>query len=96
MTQPQIDMLQNSRNWMNSAKARLLHATTGQWFDNTQRQQIVNTMQELAAAKAQALAKPTPAPTGGGGGGPAGKPVFSGGKIIGYTTDGKTMTPVGP
>lgn len=51
MTQPQIDMLQNSRSWMGSAEAHIRHAATGRWFSDEQRQQIVNTMMALAAAK---------------------------------------------
>ena len=47
MTKPQIDMLQESRNWMNSAEAKALHAKTGQWFTPEQRNQIVGTMNAL-------------------------------------------------
>jgi hypothetical protein len=51
MTQPQIDMLQNSRSWMQSLQAHARHATTGTWFNDEQRQQIVSTMKDLADAK---------------------------------------------
>ena len=51
MTQPQIDMLRDSRSWMNSAEAQALHAKTGQWFTAQQRKQIVDTMNQLAKAK---------------------------------------------
>jgi hypothetical protein len=51
MTQPQIDMLQNSRSWMQSLGAHARHATTGTWFNDDQRKQIVSTMQDLADAK---------------------------------------------
>jgi hypothetical protein len=51
MTQPQIDLLQNSRSWMNSAEAHIRHATTGTWFSDDQRKEIVQTMKDLAAAK---------------------------------------------
>jgi hypothetical protein len=51
MTQPQIDMLQHSRDWMSGAQARFRHATQGTWFNDTQRKQIVQTMQDLADAK---------------------------------------------
>jgi hypothetical protein len=51
MTQPQIDLLQNSRSWINSAAAHLRHATTGTWFSDTQRKEIVQTMKDLGAAK---------------------------------------------
>lgn len=47
MTKPQIDMLQDSRNWMNSVEAKALHAKTGQWFTPSQRTQIVRTMNDL-------------------------------------------------
>lgn len=78
MTQPQIDMLQNSRDWMGSIEAHIRHATTGTWFNDTQRKQIVQTMQDLANAKglgknASAVATPqgSQIPNGGGGGGTA-------------------------
>ncbi len=51
MTQPQIDLLQNSRSWMNSAAAHLRHATKGTWFSDDQRREIIQTMKDLAAAK---------------------------------------------
>ena len=51
MTQPQIDMLQNSRSWMSGVEAHFRHATTGTWFNDQQRQQIVSTMKDLADAK---------------------------------------------
>ncbi len=51
MTQPQIDMLQNSRSWMDSAAAKFRHMTTGTWFSDDQRRQIVGTMRQLADAK---------------------------------------------
>ncbi len=51
MTQPQMDMLQNSRSWMGSVAAHLRHATTGTWFNDEQRGQIVQTMRDLAKAK---------------------------------------------
>jgi hypothetical protein len=51
MTQPQIDLLQNSRNWMGTAEAHLRHATKGTWFSDDQRKEIVQTMKDLAAAK---------------------------------------------
>lgn len=47
MTKPQIDMLQDSRNWMQSAEAKALHAKTGQWFTPDQRNQIIQTMNSL-------------------------------------------------
>ena len=56
MTQPQMDMLRNSRGWMGGAEAHLRHMATGTWFSNDQRQQIVNTMKELAESKKKAIA----------------------------------------
>ena len=51
MTQAQVDMLKNAQSWMGSFEAKARHATTGTWFSTTQRQQIVDTMDALAAAK---------------------------------------------
>lgn len=51
MSAPQIAMLAQSRSWMSSVAAHIRHATTGTWFDDTQRQQIVDTMNQLAQAK---------------------------------------------
>lgn len=70
MTKAQMDMLQNSRSWMGSAAAHVRHATTGTWFDDGQRKQIVDTMKQLAAAKLKGGATQ---PQGGG----AGSTLFS-------------------
>ena len=70
MTQPQIDLLQNSRNWMGTAEAHLRHATKGTWFSDDQRKEIVQTMKDLAAAKKK---------TSGGAATPAAKPAAKGG-----------------
>jgi hypothetical protein len=51
MSQPQIDMLKNAQSWMSGLEAHLRHATTGTWFSDEQRGQIVGTMQDLAKAK---------------------------------------------
>lgn len=51
MSQPQMDMLRNSASWMNSLQGKTHHALTGTWFSDQQRQQIVNTMNDLARAK---------------------------------------------
>ena len=67
MTQPQISMLQNSRTWMGSLEAHLRHATTGTWFSDDQRKQIVDTMNQLAEEKRKA-ATSNPAGNGEGGG----------------------------
>jgi hypothetical protein len=66
MTQPQIDMLQNSRSWMNSAEAHLRHMATGTWFSDEQRKQIAQTMRDLAAAKLKASGPGQPQGQGGG------------------------------
>lgn len=63
MTQPQIDLLQNSRSWINSAAAHLRHATTGTWFSDTQRKEIVQTMKDLGAAKKKSGGASQPAPS---------------------------------
>jgi hypothetical protein len=60
MSQPQIDMLQNSRSWMNSMSAHLRHATVGTWFSPEQRAQIVDTMNQLANAKKAATSGGNP------------------------------------
>ena len=51
MSQPQIDMLKNARGWAGSLEGHLRHATTGTWFSDEQRDQIVGTMHDLAKAK---------------------------------------------
>ena len=51
MSQPQMDMLRNSASWMNSLEGKAHHALTGTWFSDKQRQQIVDTMNQLAQAK---------------------------------------------
>lgn len=63
MSQPQIDMLQNARSWMDSIRGKLYHATHGVWFPEQQREDIVATMKQLATAKGVATDS-----TGGGGG----------------------------
>jgi hypothetical protein len=51
MSTPQMDMLKNSRNWMGSAEAKVRHFTTGTWFSDEQRKQIVQTMNDVGKAK---------------------------------------------
>lgn len=55
MTKAQMDMLQHSRGLMGSVMGKLRHATSGTWFDNDQRKEIVKTMKELAEAKSKGL-----------------------------------------
>jgi hypothetical protein len=47
MTQAQMDMLKNAQSWGNSLTAKARHATVGTWFSDEQRQQIVDTMNQL-------------------------------------------------
>lgn len=56
MSQPQIDMLKNAQSWMGSASAKIRHATSGTWFSDEQRNQIVGTMKDMAKAKGIKLA----------------------------------------
>lgn len=51
MSQPQIDMLKNARGWMSGVEGHLRHATMGTWFSDEQRQQIIDTMENLNNAK---------------------------------------------
>ena len=74
MTQAQIEMLQRSRDWMGSITAKAKHAFTPEapWFSDTQRGQIVKTMNDLA--KSRETVKP-----GGGSQAPPASPNTSGG-----------------
>lgn len=65
MSQPQINMLKQAQNWKNSAAAYVRHATTGAWFSDDQRSQIVDTMRALA--KAKGISADTSGGAGGGG-----------------------------
>lgn len=58
MTKAQMDMLQQSRGWMEGIGAKVRHATSGTWFSDEQRQQIVKTMEDLAAAKVKGATEP--------------------------------------
>lgn len=51
MSQPQIDMLKNAQSWFHSMSATARHATSGTWFSDEQRKEIVDTMQQLANSK---------------------------------------------
>jgi hypothetical protein len=51
MTQPQMDMLQHSRDWMSGMMAHVRHATQGTWFSPQQRDQILQTMRQLSEAR---------------------------------------------
>jgi hypothetical protein len=68
MTKAQQDMLKNAQSWRNSATAFVRHATTGTWFSEEQRKQIVDTMGALQKSREEV--KPgaggtTAAPTSG-------------------------------
>lgn len=54
MTQPQMQMLRNSRGWLSGLGARARHATVGTWFSDQQRQQIVSTMNDILKANISA------------------------------------------
>jgi hypothetical protein len=51
MSGPQQSMLINARSWMGSLKGRAYHELHGTWFAPEQRQEIVNTMGNLATAR---------------------------------------------
>lgn len=68
MTQPQIDMLQNSRGWMQGIEGHALHAFKGTWFTDQQRHQIVDTMNQIAKSKMTAMQSGGNAPQAAGGG----------------------------
>jgi hypothetical protein len=51
MNQSQIDQLHSMTSWMGSAEGAAYHAATGTWFNPEQRQQIVQTMNDLAKSK---------------------------------------------
>lgn len=50
MTQPQMQMLQRARSWTQGIGAQLKHATTGTYFDDDQRKEIVGAINDLAKA----------------------------------------------
>lgn len=50
MSQPQQDMLKNSQSWMNSLEGKAHHVTTGTWFTDPQRKEIVGTMNDIGKA----------------------------------------------
>jgi hypothetical protein len=82
MSQPQIDMLMKGRSWMGSAEGIAYHAKTGQWFPPQQRQEIVDTMANLGAAKG---VKSEQGGNGGGGGIPKEGETYQGGKVLKVT-----------
>ncbi len=62
MSQPQIDMLKNAQGWQNSIAAKARHVTTGTWFSDQQRNQIVSTIKQIARTKGSAPAAVSPPP----------------------------------
>ena len=87
MTQQQMKMLQDSRSWMGGLEGHLRHATTGTWFSDDQRKQIIDTMNQLAneKRKANGAAPAAEAPQG------ASSEVYSkdGKTLIGHVVNGK-------
>jgi hypothetical protein len=51
MNQAQISQLHDMASWMDSWKGKAYHAMNGVWFAPNQRQNIVNTMNQLAVSK---------------------------------------------
>ena len=51
MNQAQISQLHDMASWMDSWKGKAYHAVNGVWFAPDQRQNIVNTMNQLAVSK---------------------------------------------
>jgi hypothetical protein len=51
MNQAQVSQLHDMASWMDSWKGKAYHAMNGVWFAPDQRQNIVNTMNQLAASK---------------------------------------------
>lgn len=64
MTKVQQDILQDSRSWLDSWKAKALHATTGQWFTEKQRKQLADAAQQAIAAKIKVMEGAGSAPEG--------------------------------
>jgi len=62
MSQPQIDMLKNAQGWQNSIAAKARHVTTGTWFSDQQRNQIVSTIKQIARTKGSSPASVSPPP----------------------------------
>jgi hypothetical protein len=92
MTPGQQKMLIDSRGWMGSLEGRAYHQIHGTWFSPQQRQQIVNTMGNLAASKGITPGGGSPPPTPGGGTTPPqippGRyPVYVKGQLVGHSAD---------
>jgi hypothetical protein len=74
MTTPQMQMLADSRSWMQSAEGKAYHAKNGTWFSDQQRQQIVGAMLSAARSHEAMVVDPSghvhlrPAPQAGAGG----------------------------
>ena len=64
MSTPQLQMMQKGRSWMDSWEAHVRHATTGTWFSDHQREQIVHSMTSLENATKAAHGGGTPSPSG--------------------------------
>lgn len=57
MTQPQIDMLNHAQSLMTGLEAKARHFTTGTYYTDKQRKEIIDTMRSLGAAKKAAISK---------------------------------------
>lgn len=66
MSQQQIQMLKDSRSWMDSIAGQIHHATVGTWFSDNQRKQMADTMQSLEQAKPGIKTNSSQAPVSGG------------------------------
>lgn len=60
MSQPQMDMLRNSRSWMDSVEGHIRHATVGTWFSDQQRKEIVDTMNQIVSSKGKGNSNSSP------------------------------------
>jgi hypothetical protein len=95
MNQAQIDQLHKMSSWMNSLEGWAYHKAKGTWFAPEQRQQIVQTMNDLAKSKG---IDPTKLPPAGGGAAQAPAAANTGGAGPGQGAGfdwGKEALPVG-
>lgn len=60
MNQAQIDQLHDMTSWIQGNEGQAYHAEYGTWFAPEQRQQIVQTMNDLAASKGIVIPSDTP------------------------------------
>lgn len=67
MSAPQQKMLKDSQSIMGSIEGRARHLTTGTWFSDQQRKDIVNTMKQILDSNVKAGAQAAAQQPGGGG-----------------------------